>query len=546
MKKSGVFLLFGLLIVGGLTSQYTLAIQTDDNAQSRRISLVEGPEAVADETDTSSAPTAEPKRITPADIVIPESVGRVKESFTGTSNRIIIHIQDAHCNYEAQNNIAKILEMLYTNNNLEFVGLEGADGRIDTSWFKAFPDAEIRKEVADYFMKKGEITGAEFLSITTDYPIYLYGVEQREYYIENLNAFTAGYKIKPAIEKYCEDAQGILEELKRYIYSKDLKSFDGKVVEYEDKKIDFTAYVSFLGENAKKRNISLKEYPNVELLMQTMEKEKGIDFAKVNTERTDLIELLEQKLPKDRFSELVVKSLAFKVSKISQEEFYGYLKALSREASVDMSKLPNLVRFTEYIELHGQMSAEKLFDEMDDVQWAIRSTMYTDEDQRMLDTLLRNSKIIYGLANIKLTNKEYRYFDAHRQEFTSDYYAPFIQRQVERFGLSYQFSDDYGIILNNLAELERFYTVALKRDNALMQNTLEVMDKEGESICALITGGFHTEGITRLAREKNISYMVIYPVITEKVESPYLQVLLNQALPTGALDQAGVGQGKKE
>lgn len=111
---------------------------------------------------------------TPDSVVVPRDFGLVKSKFNGNSGKLIIHIQDAHCNYEAQSNIVKILEGLIKNYSLGLVSVEGADGFIDTSWFKAFPDDEVRKEVADYFMKKGEITGPEFLSITTNLPFKLF------------------------------------------------------------------------------------------------------------------------------------------------------------------------------------------------------------------------------------------------------------------------------------------------------------------------------------------------------------------------------------
>ena len=143
-------------------------------------------------------------------IGVPKDIGSVKTRYKGKDGKkLVIHIQDAHCNYEAQTNISKILENLSKAYNVNLVSVEGADGFIDTSWFKAFPDAEIRKEVADYFMKKGEITGAEFLSITEDYPIKLYGAENRDLYIKNLNAFTSTYPNKEEIEKIREQAQNI-------------------------------------------------------------------------------------------------------------------------------------------------------------------------------------------------------------------------------------------------------------------------------------------------------------------------------------------------
>ena len=116
-------------------------------------------------TDESKAPKEPKKELTVEDIGISIDAGTVKSKYQGKTGKIIVHIQDAHCNYEAQNNINKILDQLSKEDNVRIVAVEGAEGIVDTTWFKAFPDAEIRREVADYFMKKGEITGAEFFSI---------------------------------------------------------------------------------------------------------------------------------------------------------------------------------------------------------------------------------------------------------------------------------------------------------------------------------------------------------------------------------------------
>ena len=199
----------------------------------------------------------------PEKIVIPNDAGLIRSKHIGNSGKLIIHIQDAHCNYEAQSNIAKILENLIKNNNLTLVSVEGADGFVDTSWFKAFPDDEVRKEVADYFMKKGEITGPEFLSITTDYQFKLFGAETRSYYIQNLNAFTSSYPLKEQTEKYYNQIKTVLNRLKGYIYSEELKTIDTKMADYEVKKIQFNDYVRFLEGMAEKNKINLRQYDNL-------------------------------------------------------------------------------------------------------------------------------------------------------------------------------------------------------------------------------------------------------------------------------------------
>ncbi|GAI55769.1 unnamed protein product, partial [marine sediment metagenome] len=62
-----------------------------------------------------------------------------------------------------------------------------------------------------------------------------------------------------------------------------------------------------------------------------------------------------------------------------------------------------------------------------------------------------------------------------------------------------------------LSKFEEFYNVALKRNEALVDNTISRMEKIGSRVAVLIAGGFHTPGITKLLRDRNISYVVVTP-----------------------------------
>jgi hypothetical protein len=64
---------------------------------------------------------------------------------------------------------------------------EGACGEIDTSWFRAFPDAQIRREVAAYFVKRLEITGPEYCQIGLDMNFDFFGADDKDMYVEQLN-----------------------------------------------------------------------------------------------------------------------------------------------------------------------------------------------------------------------------------------------------------------------------------------------------------------------------------------------------------------------
>jgi len=465
-------------------------------------------------------------------IGVSKDVGTIKARYKGNSGKSIIHIQDAHCNYEAQSNISKILEDLSKNHNINFVSVEGADGHIDTSWFKAFPDAEIRKEVADYFMKKGEITGAEFLSITSDYPIKLYGAEDRNMYIKNLNAFLSTYPNKDHVEEYLLGLKTILGRLKGFIYTKELKTFDNMVEDYKDKEITLMQYAKALNSGIKKHKLKLMDYKDFAKLAYTLIYEDKIDFKIVDQERTDVIDKLSKSLSKEKLKELVEKSVSFKTGKVTPSEYYEYLKATAGEQNINLSEdYPNLANYVIYTRLYEKIDNEKLFRELDEIKNAIKNKLFKNDDQRKLSAYWDNVNILLGLISIKLSNQEFDYYKAHKSEFKPEAFIDFIASKVKTYNLAYQIQEASNIVKQDLPKLEQFYVVAIERDNILVDNTIEAMNAEEVDTAVLITGGFHTEGISNLLEEKGFSYLVVCPNITKDVESPYIRVLTNQKTP---------------
>lgn len=471
--------------------------------------------------------------VDPERIVVPRDYGLIKSRHTAKdSKKLVIHIQDAHCNYEAQSNIIKILECLIKNDGLGLISVEGADGFIDTSWFKAFPDADIRKEVADYFMKKGEITGPEFLSITSDYPIKLFGAETRSYYIENLNAFTSSYPLKEDIEKYFNQIRAVLNRLKNYIYSDELKELDVKNQDYESKKLSFTDYVKYLESLGQRHKMNLRQYENLFKLVSVLVYEKKINFDVVDKERATLIDVITKKLEKEALTELVNKSLEFKVGKISSVEYYRYLRALAVKHGISMpSEYPNLFNYIIYNSVYSRIENEQLFNDIKKFEEAVKDKIFTNDDQRTLDNLSRHINILLGLVNIRLLNDDFDYYKARKDEFTHEIFSGFIRKMTERYGFAFEVDAPSPAVTESMSKLEDFYSIAIKRDKALVNNTIKAMKTEGVQVSVLVTGGFHSEGITKLLEKQGVSYIVVCPNITKEAETPYIKILTNQRTP---------------
>jgi hypothetical protein len=66
-----------------------------------------------------------------------------------------------------------------------------------------------------------------------------------------------------------------------------------------------------------------------------------------------------------------------------------------------------------------------------------------------------------------------------------------------------------------MEQSKQYYSLALERDTALIENTLQRMRRLRNDKAILVTGGFHTQGITNILKEKGVSYVVICPNICQ-------------------------------
>lgn len=479
----------------------------------------------------------------PGNIVVPAEYGSVKSRFNGKSGRLIINVMDVHCNYEAQTNIAKILEGLIKGYGMNFVALEGADGIVDTSRFQLFKDAEARREAADRFMKEGELSGPEFLSVTAGYPIRLVGVETRSFYLQNRNAFTSSLPFKGEAEKYFNSIRSSLGVLKKYAYSAELKTLDAKVRGYYSKDIPLNDYIRFLQAEARKNGIDMRKHANLFKMFNVLAYEDRVDFTAADKERTALIDELRIKVSNEAAVGLVAQSISFKTGKTSSAACYSHLKDIAANTGIDISKnYPNLHNYIIYNSLYSTIDGDGLFREMKSAEAAIKEKLFESDDQRALDRASRHVDILIGLMKISLLKSDFDYYRTHKDEFASDALAGFIAKMSARYGLPYTPEPHTDAVAKSVSKLEEFYTIAIKRDKAFVENTLRAMKREGQSTAVLVTGGFHSEGIARLLEKEGVSYVVISPLITKDAPTPYIQALTGRK---ASLEKSAIGAAKE-
>jgi chemotaxis methyl-accepting protein methylase len=465
----------------------------------------------------------------PDKIIIPQSLALIKDSWQAPNPRsIVIHIQDAHCNYYAQTRIAAIIEYLNDNYGVNTVNLEGGTRDYDLSIFTGIKDKAAREKAAEHFVREGVLNGAEYFAANNPEKVSLWGIEDAKLYIDNLRVYRDSLGYKDDVSKSLKNLNYALSNLKTKIYSRQLLELDRKTNAYKEKSVELKDYIAYLINLSKYHNIDISDLQNIGILNKTISLEPGIDFKRANIERDELVDRLTKLLSRIEVKELVEKAVEFKLGRLTPMEFYYYLIAKSKELRINLDDYKNLVLYIGYTQLYSTIKNDQLFRELDGLEDKIKEKLYENPDQRELDKLSKNLGIIRNIFGITLTPDEYRYYKSHRDEFKMEHYMKFVNNQAQLHGFNFRLDNDILKLDDYLEKIEKFYTVSLKRDQAFLKNLRKPNDKRQAAI--LITGGFHSENLAEIFKKNNISYISIAPNFTNEdgYECPYFKLLSGQ------------------
>jgi len=463
-------------------------------------------------------------------IEIPQELGTVKESYISKYNpyKLIIHIQDAHANVEAQENEAELIKYLKEKYRVNLVSVEGGFGDFDAEFFRSFPkDKKIRDKIAKYFLSKAFISGTDYLLITEDEPPTVYGAENRELYTSHLNTFRENQNFSDYLNNHLSVIESVIETLKDKYYSKDLREFDLRANDFKQGRISLEEYLSYLNIVSVINNLDLSKFPNLSRIINLQELEHKINFEQAESERQELIDSLTKVLSKEDLEELVKRSLDFKANKITPAGYYSYLEELTAKAGISSTAYNNLFSYIKYISFSENLDNSKIFEEIDSFTGTAKETLITNSSQKDIDSLTYIIQIIKGLSNINLSPKDYEYFKNNRDAFTSKSIGLVLRRYNSSIINSLPTDED-------IASLEKFYNLVYDRDRAIVSNSLNRLNREyNTDSVILVAGGFHTQGITSILKEKDISYIVVAPSIKQSQdrENTYFAFLRDKKLP---------------
>jgi cellulose synthase/poly-beta-1,6-N-acetylglucosamine synthase-like glycosyltransferase len=475
----------------------------------------------------------------PGGINIPKGRGATEDVFLNGGKDLIINIQDAHASLSAQYSIVNMLEELSANYDLNLVALEGGDGPVDVSLLRTFPDPGIRKETAQYLMRKGKMSAGEFFSVVSEKPIKLYGVESDSLYRANIDALYNVMENRVDCLKEADKLITALEGLGSEVYSEDLDRLNNGAALHREGKMSFPEHWGLIEELAVKNNIETGEFVNISKLLRAIELEKDIDFRKANEERQLLMDEFSRALGRSELEKLVLQSLSFKMEKISQSSFHEYLTSLAAEAGISPEPFKELIKFTGYIKAYEDIDIKGLFCEVEQCEEHTRQRIYRNDEERELYNFTKAARIIKKLFSISLVNADHEFMTDSKGYFDKENFADFIGTLNAKYGRFFESDADLDVIFGNMQEAVEFYNIAQQRNNAMIANTVRAMRENNEQVAALITGGFHSKGLSGIMKKNNLSYLVVMPKFSGSEQRPYITVLTNKKQPYEELLESG-------
>jgi SAM-dependent methyltransferase len=451
---------------------------------------------------------------------IPSDYGAVLELNGEQGTRFVYHIQDAHCQPDAQYNIANLINAVLSHHGSAVVGIEGASGEIDARTFQAYPDKQALNKVSRYFVNKGTISGAEYLYITRDKPFVLTGVENAGQYRQDYDLLA---KSLPA----CAHAVEAITEFQRIIGDYALQNvsdrqrvFLERWAQYYTHGITLDAYCSYLCEALSSATFE-DDYPALASLLDVVKKEQAIDINAVEQQRLAFLDHVSTHADKHAVTEIFQYDIRYKLKKVSRSDYFSALGGWIREYAADTSGYEAVLDYIELLRQSSSLTKSDISRELAQAEQACAAGLFTDAAGVEIYNLYRASYYYRDLFAFTIQAPVLA-------ELNTTLSIPWMKDSARKL-VSDSYADINWDVISRQAEDARvFYQVARQREESMVNNLLAAMEKENVRVGVLVTGGFHQQGVRDELNARNIRYCAVEPVLREVVDDNRYFSLIQQ------------------
>jgi L-aspartate oxidase len=425
---------------------------------------------------------------------------------------------------------------------------------VDLSWSSAIEDGALRKQIVEELLNEGKLTGAEYYCITAQdrYRLPLYGLEDEKTHRENLLRLQSLTASRGQVIAVVEKMRARTALLGKEYFNSRLADFEVLTEKYRTGRISTRKYYGLLKKHAEKLGIDIYGYRNFAIFTELQAKARSLRYGRASEELKGLIVVLRQRLPYAEYAAFL--GTTGEVSRM--EDLLSGAENLSRRCGIDLERhYPALNRLLAYREKSKALNPLQLLSEEKLLRREIGARLCGKDGEREILFIQEFLRYLDDYCNTKIAADDHEYF----------------VRNLDRFRLLWEKYNGTAELLALepcLDSLHEYYEVNLARNNYFVENILKegavtgpvegsggrgrdieqvvASLKDAGEIVIAVTGGFHTQGFTRLLGEKHVSYIVISPNVTVDTvfsDARYQQILeeevryMSQTLALRALSQ---------
>jgi hypothetical protein len=511
---------------------------------------------------------------------IPAELGKVTDILKSPEGGpLLIHIQEAHANYDAQKNIKDILQLLSKDYGVKLILLEGAGNKLQPELFNFFPkDAELQQAVNEKLMRVGELTGAEVFLIDNDQEnrdasletrdskkrgtqtnpevrvprpathAQAWGIENAQAYAKDRESYRKVYENRETLDRFLNNFYLEWQKEASLRLNPGLREFLTRYAGYEEGTVTLESWLEMLKKSSAttlhKDLTDVKEqieWPTLVRYFRLRALDGKIDGKKAEEEKAKFFNFLRGTGNAERFRsppdisrggssehvpEVLFKEIetAFESAKRHNPPIYKTRFVFERlmdtlPDNFSFAAYPNLRLYIQQMILMSELQSETLQSEIKKLTAALVESLVKTDDERTLARTLREYQLLKKLFHLELSREEY-------QQLRS--------RQIDPERLSWGLvARDSGLVKSKKTrgefrgtspapeihelrqEAMNFYSGAIIREDFMMKRAREVMAERKETKAVLITGGFHTDGFKQKITASGSSYIGITPAIGE-------------------------------
>jgi len=450
--------------------------------------------------------------------------GQVDEAkIPAGARRVVVHVQDVHDVYEAQKNIAAILENIAASPAAGrlVVGVEGASGPLALDAYRRLTRADVAARVADAMVKEGLFSGPEYFGVATKTPALLWGVEEPASYRANVQAVQESLAFQNQDGSLVQALGNRLADLKQHLFPPAALDMDRRVDAFWENRLNLTAHAVFLAQA-----VPSAVGHNTALFLKAVDREKKLDFHRVEKERNALVRALVERLAKADMERLLNASLALRDGRLGHGRYFADLRALCRARGVSLSGYDALDEYIRYVVEAEAIDRGGLLAEIQALEKTALAARLPDEKARALAVLSQDFRLLKKLTALSLTPDEWAACEERRAALAR------LPERLARFdGAAAAGGQDFAKLL---ARHERFFREAESRNAHL---TTELLKKTGPSgVAVLVAGGFHRPGLRAALLKEGVGYVALTPRLTSAENLPnYLAAFAQAPTPLDRL-----------